>query len=43
MNLTAIQKAKHIKLVLFDVDGVLTDRKIYFADTGHEYLSLIHI
>lgn len=26
-----------IKLVIFDVDGVLTDRKIYFADNGHEY------
>lgn len=30
-------QATHIKLVIFDVDGVLTDRKIYFADDGHEY------
>lgn len=32
-----LQKAAQIKLVIFDVDGVLTDRKIYFADNGHEY------
>lgn len=32
-----IEKASKIKLVIFDVDGVLTDRKIYFADSGHEY------
>lgn len=32
-----LKKATQIKLVLFDVDGVLTDRKIYFADNGHEY------
>ncbi len=29
--------AKIIKLVIFDVDGVLTDRKIYFSDTGREF------
>lgn len=32
-----LNKAALIKLIIFDVDGVLTDRKIYFADTGHEY------
>lgn len=32
-----LAKAAKIKLVLFDVDGVLTDRKIYFSDSGHEY------
>lgn len=32
-----LEKAAKIKLLLFDVDGVLTDRKIYFADNGHEY------
>jgi 3-deoxy-D-manno-octulosonate 8-phosphate phosphatase (KDO 8-P phosphatase) len=31
------EKAAKIKLLLLDVDGVMTDRKIYFADTGHEY------
>jgi 3-deoxy-D-manno-octulosonate 8-phosphate phosphatase (KDO 8-P phosphatase) len=30
-------QAAAIKLVTFDVDGVLTDRKIYFSDSGHEY------
>jgi 3-deoxy-D-manno-octulosonate 8-phosphate phosphatase (KDO 8-P phosphatase) len=28
--------AKNIKLVIFDVDGVLTDGGIYFADDGRE-------
>lgn len=32
-----LEKAAAIKLVIFDVDGVLTDRKIYFSDNGHEY------
>lgn len=32
-----LEKAAQIKLLLLDVDGVLTDRKIYFADNGHEY------
>ncbi len=31
------EKAAKIRLLLLDVDGVLTDRKIYFTDTGHEY------
>ncbi len=34
---TVLEKAAKIKLLIFDVDGVLTDRNIYFADTGHEY------
>lgn len=34
---TAIQKAKQIKAAFFDVDGVLTDGKIYFSDNGTEY------
>lgn len=29
--------AKHIKLVIFDVDGVLTDGGLYFADDGTEF------
>jgi 3-deoxy-D-manno-octulosonate 8-phosphate phosphatase (KDO 8-P phosphatase) len=31
-----IEIAKNIKLVIFDVDGVLTDGGIYFADDGRE-------
>lgn len=31
-----LEKAAKIKLVIFDVDGVLTDRKIYLSDTGEE-------
>lgn len=34
---TATQKAKTIKVAIFDVDGVLTDGKIYFTDNGMEY------
>ncbi len=29
--------AKHIKLVVFDVDGVLTDGGLIFGDDGEEY------
>lgn len=29
-------KAKTIKLLLLDVDGVLTDGKLYFSNEGHE-------
>lgn len=29
--------AKKIKLVIFDVDGVLTDGSLYFGDDGQEY------
>jgi len=30
-------KAKTIKLVIFDVDGVLTDGKLFYGDDGQEY------
>jgi len=30
-------KAAKIKLVIFDVDGVLTDGSLYFGETGEEY------
>ncbi len=30
------QKAKKIKLIIFDVDGVLTDGGLYFSDEGTE-------
>lgn len=29
--------AQQIKLVIFDVDGVLTDGRLYFGDDGQEY------
>lgn len=35
--LNILDRAKHIKLVIFDVDGVLTDGGIYIGDDGAEY------
>lgn len=35
-NEEIIQLASHIKLVIFDVDGVLTDGGLYFTDDGRE-------
>ena len=34
-----IQKAKQIRLVIFDVDGVLTDGRLFFDQNGIEYKS----
>ena len=31
-----LEKAKNIKLLVLDVDGVLTDGKLYFSNTGDE-------
>ena len=31
------KRAKQIKLVIFDVDGVLTDGSLYLSDEGHEF------
>lgn len=36
-NESCIEKAKNIKAILFDVDGVLTDGGIIYDDTGLEY------
>lgn len=33
----AIEKAKQIKLLILDVDGVLTDAKLFFDNQGNEY------
>lgn len=33
---TAVQRARRIRLLLLDVDGVLTDGKIYLGDGGAE-------
>jgi 3-deoxy-D-manno-octulosonate 8-phosphate phosphatase (KDO 8-P phosphatase) len=35
----AVEKAKKIKLLILDVDGVLTDGKLYFDNDGNEYKS----
>jgi len=32
-----VDKAKNIKLVIFDVDGVLTDGRLFYGDDGQEY------
>jgi 3-deoxy-D-manno-octulosonate 8-phosphate phosphatase (KDO 8-P phosphatase) len=32
-----LEKAANIKLVIFDVDGVLTDGGLFFGDDGQEY------
>ena len=32
-----LEKAKQIKLVVFDVDGVLTDGSLFVGDDGQEY------
>jgi len=32
-----LQKAAQIELVIFDVDGVLTDGNLFFGDDGQEY------
>jgi len=32
-----LEKARQIKLVIFDVDGVLTDGSLYLGDDGQEY------
>jgi 3-deoxy-D-manno-octulosonate 8-phosphate phosphatase (KDO 8-P phosphatase) len=32
-----LEKAAHIKLVVFDVDGVLTDGSLFIGDDGEEY------
>ena len=32
-----INKAKNIELVIFDIDGVMTDGSLFFGDDGQEY------
>jgi len=36
---TIIEKAEKIKLLILDVDGVLTDGKLFFDNQGNEYKS----
>jgi 3-deoxy-D-manno-octulosonate 8-phosphate phosphatase (KDO 8-P phosphatase) len=37
MNSELIEKAKKLKLLILDVDGVLTDGKLFFDNDGTEY------
>ena len=37
---TILENANNIKLVVFDVDGVLTDGKLILGENGNEYKSL---
>jgi 3-deoxy-D-manno-octulosonate 8-phosphate phosphatase KdsC-like HAD superfamily phosphatase len=37
MNQDLLQRAKAIKLAVFDVDGVLTDGRLYFLEDGSEF------
>ena len=36
-NEVLLEKAANIKLIVFDVDGVLTDGKLYIGENGNEY------
>lgn len=33
---TALERARDVRLMIFDVDGVLTDGRIYYSDSGEE-------
>lgn len=37
MTQEAMDRARGIKLIVFDVDGVMTDGTLYLADDGQEY------
>ena len=37
MTQDAIERARAIKLVIFDVDGVMTDGSLFLGDDGQEY------
>ena len=37
VNADVIERAKKIRLVIFDVDGVLTDSSLFIGDDGQEY------
>lgn len=42
MMTEVLQKARQIKLIIFDVDGVLTDGRLYFGPAGEEY-KIFHV
>ncbi len=37
MTHDGLQRARRVKLIAFDVDGVMTDGTLYLADDGQEY------
>lgn len=37
MTAALLERARRIRLVAFDVDGVMTDGTLFFADDGQEY------
>lgn len=37
MTIDLLQRGKNIKLAIFDVDGVLTDGRLYFLEDGSEF------
>ena len=37
MPLDLLKRGKSIKLAIFDVDGVLTDGRLYFLEDGSEF------
>lgn len=37
MTQDAIERARAVKLIVFDVDGIMTDGTLYLADDGQEY------
>ena len=37
MTLDLLKRGKDIKLAIFDVDGVLTDGRLYFLEDGSEF------
>lgn len=37
MNTDLLERAKRVKLAIFDVDGVLTDGRLYFLEDGSEF------
>ena len=37
MNQDVLERAKRIKLIVFDVDGVMTDGSLYLCDDGQEF------
>ena len=39
MNNELLERARHIRLAIFDVDGVLTDGRLYFMPDGTEFKS----
>ncbi|MGD9710373.1 MAG: KdsC family phosphatase, partial [Halothiobacillaceae bacterium] len=37
MTRDAIERARDVRLIIFDVDGVMTDGTLFLADDGQEY------